>query len=120
MVALPLQTVTRELALPPPAPGTPGPLSLADADALEVKVRQSGFEDVRTERGTVTAPWESASEFVRFMQAISAPINNALADQSPERREEVWRAIEEAIGQHAASDGSVRLENEVIYLTARR
>ena len=120
LIALPLQTVARELELPPPAPGTPGPLSLADADALEAKVRQSGFDDVRTERRDVTTPWESANEFVRFMRAIAAPVNNMLANESPERRDEVWRAVEEATAQHAGSDGSVRLENEVIYLIARR
>jgi SAM-dependent methyltransferase len=120
MIAVPLQTVARELELPPPAPGTPGPLTLSDADALEAKVRASGFDDVRTERRDVTAPWDSPNEFVRFMQAISAPLNNLLADQSPERREEVWRAIEDAMARQAETDGSLRLENEVIYITARR
>ena len=120
MIAVPLQTVARELELPPPAPGTPGPLTLSDADALEAKVRASGFDDVRTERRNVTAPWDSPNEFVRFMQAISAPLNNLLAEQSPERREEVWRAIEDAMARQAETDGSLRLENEVIYLTARR
>lgn len=43
-----------------------------------------------------------------------------LADESPERRDEVWRAVEEATAQHSASDGSVSLANEVIYLIARR
>lgn len=62
----------------------------------------------------------SANEFVRFMRAIAAPVNNMLANESPERRDEVWRAVEEATAQHAGSDGSVRLENEVIYLIARR
>jgi enediyne biosynthesis protein CalE5 len=120
MIAVPLQTVARELELPPPVPGTPGPLSLADADALAAKVRACGFDDVRTERGTVTAPWDSANEFVRFMRAISAPINNLLAGEAPERREEVWRAVEEAMAQQTGSDASLRLENEVIYLIGRR
>jgi SAM-dependent methyltransferase len=120
MIAVPLQTVARELELPPPAPGTPGPLSLADADAFAAKARACGFDDVRTERGNATAPWESVSEFVRFMQAISAPTNNLLARETPERREEVWRLVEEAMAQHAGSEGSLSLENEVIYLVARR
>jgi SAM-dependent methyltransferase len=120
LVAIPLQTVARELELPPPAPGTPGPLALADADALEAQVRQSGFADVRTERRDVTTPWESAAEFVQFIQAIAAPIHNLLADQTPERREQVWEAIEQAASAYADKDGSVGMLNEVIYVVARR
>jgi hypothetical protein len=120
MIAIPLQTLARELDLPHPAPGTPGPLALADADALEAKVRQSGFADVRTERWDVATPWASAAEFAQFIQAIAAPIRNLLADQPPERREQVWKALEQAAMAHADSDGSIRLTNEVIYVVARR
>jgi len=120
LVAVPLQTVARELELPPPAPGTPGPLSLADADALEAVFRESGFADVRTERHDVVTPWESAGEFVRFMQAVAAPVQNLLADQSPDRREQVWHAVEQAVAAYAGEDGSIRMPNEVIYVVARR
>lgn len=120
LVAVPLRAVARELQLPPPAPGMPGPLALADASALEAKVRESGFEDVRIERADATTPWESAAEFVQFMQAIAAPIHSLLADQTPERCEQVWQAVEEAAAVYAGPDGSVHLENEVIYLVAKR
>jgi SAM-dependent methyltransferase len=120
LITIPLQTVARELDLPHPAPGTPGPLALADADALEAKVRRSGFADVRTERWDVTTPWASAAEFAQFIQAIAAPVRNLLADQTPERREQVWQAVERAAQGHADGDGSIRLTNEVIYVVARR
>jgi len=120
LIAIPQQTVSRELELPPPAPGTPGPLALADADALAAKVRQSGFLDVRTERRDAITPWESAAEFVQFIQAIAAPLRRTLADQTPERREQVWHAVEQAAAAYADSDGSLSLANEVIYVVARR
>ena len=120
LIAMPMQAVARELELPPPAPGTPGPLVLADADALEARVRQSGFADVRTERWDAVTPWESASEFVQFIQAIMAPVRRTLADQTPERRERVWQAVEQAATAYADTDGSVRLTNEVIYVVGRR
>lgn len=120
LVALPLRTVARELELPPPAPGTPGPLSLADADALEETFRESGFADARTERHDVVMPWESAAEFVRFLQEVSAPIQNLLADRGPSKREQVWHAVEQAVAAHAGEDGSIRMPNEVIYVVAHR
>jgi SAM-dependent methyltransferase len=119
-VAIPLQTVARELQLPKPAPGTPGPLALADADVLGAKVRAAGFDDVRVERETITLPFASAAEFARFMRAVAAPVNNLLADHTPERRDEVWRAIELAAGERAAADGSLDMPGEVIYVAGRR
>lgn len=119
-VAIPLQTVVRELQLPMPAPGTPGPLALGDAEALHAKVRSAEFDDVRIERETITIPFASAAEFARFMRAIAAPVRNLLADHTPERRDEVWRAIEAAVAERAAPDGSLNLPGEVIYVTGRR
>ena len=120
LIAIPQQTVSRELELPPPPPGTPGPLALGDADALAARVRESGFVDVRTERRDATTPWESAAEFVQFIRAIAAPVRRILADQTPERREQVWHAVEQAAAAYEDSDGSVRLANQVIYIVARR
>lgn len=120
LVAIPLQTVARELELPAPAPGTPGPLALADADALADKVRGAGFDGVRVERETLSVPFDSADEFVRFMKTVSAPVNNLLAQHPAERREEVWQAIGVAIAERADDDGSLRLTNEVIYVSGRR
>ncbi|HUH14773.1 MAG TPA: class I SAM-dependent methyltransferase [Gaiellaceae bacterium] len=120
IIAIPLQVVARELELPPPGPGTPGPLALADAEALEAQVRASGFSDVRIERHDAETPWDSVEQFIRFMQAIAAPIQNLLADKTPERRAEVWGAVEQAVAGRAESDGSLRLANEVIYVVGRR
>lgn len=69
---------------------------------------------------TVTAEFASADEYARFLQAVSAPINNLLADQPRERRAEIWRAVTQAIQQYAAADGSVSLPGEVICVVGRR
>jgi SAM-dependent methyltransferase len=119
-IAVPLQTVARELELPPPAPGTPGPLSLADGAALEDRLREVGFEDVRSERLTVRVPFSSVDEYIQFMRAIAAPVKNLLADKPSERREEVWHAIEQAAAEHADSDGTLSMPGEVICVVGRR
>lgn len=120
LVALGMQTAMRELELPPPAPGTPGPLSLADSDALEADLREAGFAGVHSERMTVKVEFESAGEYSRFMRAISAPINNLLAGQPSERQEEVWSAITRAAEPYASDDGSVSLPGEAICVFGRR
>jgi SAM-dependent methyltransferase len=119
-IAVPLQTVARELELPPPAPGTPGPLSLADGAALEDRLRDVGFDGVRSERLTVHVRFSSVNEYIEFLRAISAPIKNVLADKPSERRAEVWHAIEQAAAGRADSDGTLTMPGEAICVVARR
>jgi enediyne biosynthesis protein CalE5 len=119
-VTLAVNTVMRELELPPPAPGTPGPLSLGDEDILEGRLREAGFADVRGERMTVDVEFASAAEYARFMRAVSAPLNKLLADKPGERQEEMWSAIARAAEAHAAADGSVSLPGELILAVGRR
>jgi enediyne biosynthesis protein CalE5 len=113
-IAVTHRTVARELELPPPAPGTPGPMSLSDADALESRLREAGFAEVRSERMTVNVDFASAEAYAEFMRAVSVPINNLLAGRPPERQEEVWRAVASSAETHASGDGSLRLPGEVI------
>lgn len=112
--------VARELELPPPGPGVPGPFSLADRERLEASFREQGFTDVRGEVMEIAAPFESVGEYVDYMRAIAAPIKNMLAEQMPERREEVWDAIRDAVAAHAAADGTVHLGGEVINVVGSR
>jgi enediyne biosynthesis protein CalE5 len=119
-VTLAVTTVMRELKLPPPAPGTPGPLSLGDEDILEGRLREAGFADVRGERMTVDVEFASATAYAQFMRAVSAPLNKLLADEPRERQEEMWSAIARAAEAHAAADDSVSLPGELILAVGRR
>jgi enediyne biosynthesis protein CalE5 len=118
-VTLAVNTATKELELPPPAPGTPGPLSLGDADDLEGRLHEAGFADVRGERMTVDVEFASPGEYAQFMRAVSAPLNRLLADKPGERQEEVWSAIARAAEAHAAADGLVSLPGELILAVGR-
>jgi SAM-dependent methyltransferase len=112
--------VARVLGLPPPAPGTPGLFSLADADALAGKLSAAGFAEVKTETLLVRAEFESLEELILFLQEVAAPINNLLADETPERKSEVWGAVAEANAQFVGADGRLHLSGESILVAGRR
>src|SRR5207302_898413 len=53
-LAIPMGTAMRRLEVPPPPPGTPGPLSRPTPDALGGLLESGGFSGVRVEEAHVT------------------------------------------------------------------
>lgn len=120
LISTTMDTLRRELGLPPPAPDIPGPFSLAEEGKLERALREAGFHGMQTERFAVIFGWPSPEDYMRFQQDIAAPAAALLAKESPERRAAVWRAVAEAARPYAAPGGQVRMENEVVCVSARR
>lgn len=120
VVAVAFGAVARVLELPAPAPGTPGIFSLADGDELAGRFRAAGFADVQTETLIVRFEFDSLDEYILFLQEVAAPINNLLADESPERRAQVWRAVGEATEQFVGADGRLQASGESILVGGRR
>jgi SAM-dependent methyltransferase len=113
-IAIPMATAIQRLNVPPPPPGTPGPLSRPTPEALGGLLEGGGFSEVRTEDVQVTMEWESPEEFTTFVKDIAPPIR-AIIDPHPEEvQDETWQAITDAIRQQAGDDGTVKLTNLVL------
>lgn len=120
MSSVPMGVIRRELQLLPPPPGTPGPFSLADASRLKETFERAGFSRVRTERLAVTLEMASAEEFVSMRRDVAAPIRAMVAEEPPERQEEIWQAVADAMRPYVATDGMLRVENEAILVAGQR
>jgi SAM-dependent methyltransferase len=112
--------ITRVLNLPPPAPGTPGVFGLADADGLADRFRVAGYNDVQTETLVARGEFESLGDYILYLQEISAPISSLLADETPERRADVWRAVAEANEEFVSADGKLHLSGESILVVGHK
>lgn len=119
-LAIPHVITVRELKVPPPPPGTPGPFSLAAEGALEDVLTSAGFGDVRTEVLSVAFEFASANEYTRFLGDLSATLRKALAEQPKAEQARVWAEVEREAGRHALPDGRLRLVNEVRCVSAAR
>jgi len=119
MLALPMGTVMKRLNVPPPAPGTPGPLSRPTPEAIAGLLEGGGFGEVEVEEAEVEFEWESPEEFARFTREIAPPITALMANHPQEIQEETWRAVVEAAGSHADADGKVRLSNLALVAAGR-
>jgi SAM-dependent methyltransferase len=116
-----LSTIRELLQLPPPPPDMPGPFSLADFNKLKNSLLQAGFSDILSENIQVTFEFDSAEDYVRFTQEIAAPVNAMLANESEDRKAQVWDTIADRVKAHyAKDDGQVKMDNEAICIAATR
>ena len=120
MLSLPMRVVRQHLQLPPPPAGVPNPFNLADVAAFEQRLTQAGFEDIRSERLTLTWEFASAEEFVNMTRDLAAPVTALLAKHSVEQQVTVWEAIGEAVEQYRDSNGRIVVPSEAICVVGRR
>ncbi len=93
--------------LTPPAPGAPGPFSLADPDHLATLLDSAGFESVEIDAGPDEAVLHGADDLealaARLLEQnpMTAP---ALARSTPTTRLRAVRATAEALEEHRGGD----------------
>ncbi len=118
-LGIPFGTAMERLQVPPPPPGTPGPLSRPTPEGLSGLLEGGGFSEVEVEEADVTFEFTSAEEFTTYIKEIAPPVR-ALIDPHPaEVQEETWAAITEAARERASDDGTVTLPNLVLIAVGR-
>jgi enediyne biosynthesis protein CalE5 len=118
-IAVPMGTVTKLLEVPPPPPGTPGPLSRPTPAAIGDLLEGGGFAEVEIEELEVTFEYDSAEEFTRSTQEMIPPVTNMLKPHPPEVQQRAWQAVTDAARAYASEDGIVRFANLVLVAAGR-
>jgi SAM-dependent methyltransferase len=118
-LGIPMRTAMERLDVPPPPPGTPGPLSRPTPEALGGLLEAGGFSDVNVEEANVTFEWDSPEEFTVYIKEIAPPIRAMIDPHPRDVQEETWGAITEATRKYAGDDGSVSLPNLVLLASGR-
>jgi enediyne biosynthesis protein CalE5 len=119
MIAIPMSTALQRLNVPPPLPGTPGPLSRPTHEAIGALLEGGGFSDIDVEELDVDFEWDSPEEFARYTREIAAPIAALVAQHPPEVQAETWDAIAEACAGYTGPDGKVRMSNLTLLAVGR-
>lgn len=116
-----MSIVRQYLQLPLPPTETPGPFSLADTNKLKNFLLEAEFNDVKSENFRVTFDFDSSEDYVRFTQDIAAPVNMMLANETAEKRAEIWNVVTDKVkSQYVNENGRVVLDNETICVVANR
>jgi SAM-dependent methyltransferase len=119
MLGIPMRTVMERLDVPPPPPGTPGPVSRPTPEAIGGLLEGGGFSDVEVEEAEVTIELESPEEFTTYVREIAPPLTALMADRPQEVQDETWDAVSEAIRAEAGGDGPVVLKNVALLASGR-
>ena len=118
-LAIPMKTVMERLDVPPPPPGTPGPLSRPTPDAIGGLLEGGGFSDIEVEEAEVSFEWSSPEEFTTFIQEIAPPIMAMIEPHPADVQKQTWEAITDAARGAAGDDGALRLSNLVLMAVGR-
>jgi SAM-dependent methyltransferase len=120
MITLAGPQVRAILGVPPPPPGTPNPMSLADTSILERALASAGFRDFKVEPMNVTFEFDSPEKFLESRRDISYDFRSAMASQPPE----VQRKLEEVVIREAQAyvraDGKMRCDNQTLLISAHK
>jgi len=100
-LAIPMRTAMQKLDVPPPPPGTPGPLSRPTPEALGGLLEGGGFSDVAVEQTEVSFEWASPEEFTTFVREIAPPISSMIDPHPQDVQDETWAAITAAVREHS-------------------
>jgi SAM-dependent methyltransferase len=111
MLGIPIRTAMTRLELPPPPPGTPGPMSRPTPEAICGLLEAGGFTDVSAEEMEIVLEFDSAEAFTEFIREIAPPVSAMISPHPKEVQDEVWGAITEAAREHAGDDGKLSLTN---------
>jgi enediyne biosynthesis protein CalE5 len=118
-IAIAMKTAMEKLEVPPPPPGTPGPLSRPTPDAIGGLLEGGGFTGVEVEELEVTWPFDSAEEYTAYAKAIVAPVVAMISPHPEDVQRETWQAITDAAREHAGSDGRIEFQNQVLVAAAQ-
>lgn len=111
---LTMGTVMRLLQIPPPPPGTPGPLARPTPEALASLLEGGGFENAEVDEMDIVFDYASPDEFVTCMREIAPPITALLSQYPDDVQQSAWDAMRTAARERAEGDRAFQLSNQVL------
>jgi SAM-dependent methyltransferase len=113
-LAIPMRTTMQRFDVPPPPPGTPGPLSRPTPAALGGLLEGGGFSGVAVEQDEVVFAFDAPEDFTAYVRAIAAPIRAMIERHAGAAQEEAWNAITQAAADASGGSRPLRFANVVL------
>ena len=101
--------VLSELRIPEPTIPPPG---LADPGEFERILTEAGLEDVSVTEFPVCMEWANPTAYAQSMNELAPSLQDLIDQHDPQRTEQIWDAVAQAVENHVTEDGTVRLVNQ--------
>jgi SAM-dependent methyltransferase len=89
----PVSVIRRHAALPPPAPGQPGPFSLGAPGRIEELFAAAGLVDIQVRKVDAPVVLSSAAECLRFEQESFGALHQMLAKLDDAAKSAAWAEV---------------------------
>jgi len=89
--------IRRHAALPPPAPGQPGPFSLGAPGRIEALFEAAGLTDVQVRKVNAPVVLPSARECLRFEQESFGALHQMLGQLDDAAKAKAWKEVGETL-----------------------
>jgi SAM-dependent methyltransferase len=103
--ALPMAAIVESGHLPPPKPGQPGILALADTARLKQLFADAGLTDPEIEEVPYVFPFTGEDDYWRFLTDVAGAISMALARLDEDARAEVRTNLAERLDPFRTDEG---------------
>ena len=81
---------------------------------------KAGFKDVNTERLNAIFEFNSAEDYTRFQQEVTAPVIAMLTNETKSRQDEIWNKVTDAVKKYSDNSGHVKFSNEAICIAGKK
>lgn len=98
----PVGVIRRHAALPPPAPGQPGPFSLGAPGRIEELFKAAGLVDVQVRKINAPVVLPSAAECLRFEQESFGALHQMLGKLDDAAKAKAWAEVGEKLSAFEA------------------
>lgn len=99
----PVGVIRRHAALPPPAPGQPGPFSLGVPGKIEALFEAAGLKDVQARKIDAPVILPSPAECLRFEQESFGALHQMLAKLDETAKARAWAEVGEKLSAFEAN-----------------
>jgi SAM-dependent methyltransferase len=93
----PVAVIRRRAALPPPAPGQPGPFSLGAPGRIEELFANAGLTDIQVRKIDAPVILENAAECLRFEQESFGALHQMLGKLDDNAKAAAWAEVGEKL-----------------------
>jgi SAM-dependent methyltransferase len=111
----PVGVIRRHAALPPPAPGQPGPFSLGAPGRIEALFEAAGLKDVQVRKINAPVILPSAEECLRFEQESFGALHQMLGKLDEAAKVRAWAEVGEKL---SAFETNGRFEGPCVMIAA--